>query len=99
MRGESLAEVVVEAAGAEESAHRAAAHEHDPLGFGVAVPPARQQPLHRADLDVTEVVRQPSFLRGERADRVERWAGGGLRDRDVAHVRELISALVRARSA
>ena len=50
-----LAEIVVEAVRrAEQAAHRAAAHEHDALRTGIAVPQEREQALEREALDVPQ---------------------------------------------
>ena len=73
---EPLAEVVVEAArGSEEPAHPAAAHDHDLLGLGIAVPEQREQPLERVDLEVVEVGRDLHVLGRQRLEQLERRTG------------------------
>ena len=72
LRGEFLAEVVVEPAGrAEQPTHAAATHHHDVLGLRVAVPEQRQQPLQRVDLEVVDVRRDLHVFGGERLEQLE----------------------------
>ncbi|HCB37508.1 MAG TPA: hypothetical protein DEP66_04755 [Acidimicrobiaceae bacterium] len=56
----------------EHAAQRAAAHQHDVLGVGRAVPEEGEQPLGRVGLDVAQVVAQPHLDGRQRVQPVER---------------------------
>ena len=71
--GEGLSEIVVQPVRrAEQAAHGAAAHQHHPLGAGIAVPEEREQSLERESLDVTQRGSDQHVLLGQHAQAVER---------------------------